>query len=73
MTWVRSGMAIYGLGYEMVWDESAWVRNDLMPSHIGTVLNVYAAACSARTNDFIDNSRPCDHKRKLCESGHITP
>ena len=31
MTWVRSGMAIYGLGYEMVWDESAWVRNDLIP------------------------------------------
>ena len=42
-------------------------------SHIGTVLNVYAAAGSARTNDFIDNSRPCDHKRKLCESSHITP
>ena len=37
-------------------------------SHIGTVLNVYAAAGSARTNDFIDNSQPCDHKRKLCES-----
>ena len=32
MTWVRSGMAIYDLGYEMVWDESAWVRNDLIPS-----------------------------------------
>ena len=29
---------------------------------IGTVLNVYAAAGSARTNDFIDNSQPCDHE-----------
>ena len=25
------------------------------------------------TNDFIDNSRPCDHNRKLCGSSHITP
>ena len=33
--WVRNGMTLgtkwYGLGYEMVWDESAWVRNDLIP------------------------------------------
>ena len=42
-------------------------------SYIGTILNVYAAAGSTRTNDFIDNSRPCDHNRKLCGSGHITP
>ena len=42
-------------------------------SYIGTILNVYAAAGSIRTNDFIDNSRPCDHNRKLCESSHITP
>ena len=42
-------------------------------SYIGTILNVYAAAGSTRTNDFIDNSRPCDHNRKLCESSHITP
>ena len=42
-------------------------------SYIGTVLNVYAAAGSTRTNDFIDNSRPCDHYKKLCESSHITP
>ena len=41
-------------------------------SYIGTILNVYAAAGSTRTNDFIDNSRPCDHNRKLCESSHIT-
>ena len=31
------------------------------------------AAGSTRTNDFIDNSRPCDHNRKLCGSSHITP
>ena len=43
------------------------------PDHIGTVLNVYAAAGSARTNDFIDNSQPCDHKRKLCESAILPP
>ena len=42
-------------------------------SYIGTILNVYAVAGSTRTNDFIDNSRPCDHNRKLCESSHITP
>ena len=42
-------------------------------SYIGTVLSVYAAAGSTRTNDVIDNSRPCDHNRKLCESSHITP
>ena len=42
-------------------------------SYIGTILNVYAAAGSTRTNDFIDNSRPCDHNRKLCGSSHITP
>ena len=42
-------------------------------SYIRTILNVYAAASSTRTNDFIDNSRPCDHNRKLCESSHITP
>ena len=42
-------------------------------SYSGTILNVYAAAGSTRTNDFIDNSRPCDHNRKLCESSHITP
>ena len=39
----------------------------------GTILDVYAAAGSIRTNDFIDNSRPCDHNRKLCGSSHITP
>ena len=39
----------------------------------GTILDVYAAAGSTRTNDFIDNSRPCDHIRKLCGSGHNTP
>ena len=39
----------------------------------GTILDVYAAAGSTRTNDFIDNSRPCDHNRKLCGSSHITP
>ena len=44
------------------------------PDHIfGTILDVYAAAGSTRTNDFIDNSRPCDHIRKLCGSGHNTP
>ena len=44
------------------------------PDHIfGTILDVYAAAGSTRTNDFIDNSRPCDHNRKLCGSSHITP
>ena len=42
-------------------------------SYIGTILNVYAVAGSTRTNDFIDNSRPCNHNRKLCESSHITP
>ena len=42
-------------------------------SYIGTILDVYAAAGSTRTNDFIDNSRPCDHNRKLCGSSHITP
>ena len=26
-----------------------------------------------RTTDFIDNSRPCDHIRRLCETGHNTP
>ena len=41
--WVRNGMTLgtkwydlgtkwYGRGYEMVWDESAWVRNDLIPN-----------------------------------------
>ena len=40
MTWVRSGMAIYGLGYEMVWDESAWVRNDLIPLRFVTVEDI---------------------------------
>ena len=25
------------------------------------------------TNSFIDNSRPCDHIRILCGSGHNTP
>ena len=39
----------------------------------GTILDVYAAAGSTRTNDFIDNSRPCDHNRKLRGSSHITP
>ena len=39
----------------------------------GTILDVYAAAGSTRTNDFIDNSRPCDHIRKLCGSSHNTP
>ena len=44
------------------------------PDHIfGTILDVYAAAGSTRTNDFIDNSRPCDHIRKLCGSSHNTP
>ena len=44
------------------------------PDHIfGTILDVYAAAGSIRTNDFIDNSRPCDHIRKLCGSSHNTP
>ena len=44
------------------------------PDHIfGTILDVYAEAGSTRTNDFIDNSRPCDHIRKLCGSSHITP
>ena len=44
------------------------------PDHIfGTILDVYAAAGSTRTDDFIDNSRPCDHNRKLCGSSHITP
>ena len=44
------------------------------PDHIfGTILDIYAAAGSTRTNDFIDNSRPCDHNRKLCGSSHITP
>ena len=44
------------------------------PDHIfGTILDVYAAAGSTRTNDFIDNSRPCDHNRKLCGSSHNTP
>ena len=40
---------------------------------INYLLTYYAAAGSTRTNDFIDNSRPCDHNRKLCESSHITP
>ena len=44
------------------------------PDHIfGTILDVYAAAGSTRTNDFIDNCRPCDHIRKLCGSSHNTP
>ena len=44
------------------------------PDHIfGTILDVYAAAGSTRTNDFIDNSRLCDHIRKLCGSSHSTP
>ena len=44
------------------------------PDHIfGTILDVYAAAGSTRTNDFIDNSRPCDPIRKLCGSSHNTP
>ena len=44
------------------------------PDHIfGTILDVYAEAGSTRTNDVIDNSRPCDRIRKLCGSSHITP
>ena len=44
------------------------------PDHIfGTILDVYAEAGSTRTNDVIDNSRPCDCIRKLCGSSHITP
>ena len=44
------------------------------PDHIfGTILDVYVEAGSTRTNDVIDNSRPCDRIRKLCGSSHITP
>ena len=49
MTWVRSGMAIYGLGYEMVWDESAWVRNDLIPPQVHPIeinCNIYVCDLS---------------------------
>ena len=44
------------------------------PDHIfGTILDVYAAAGSTRTNDFIDNSRPCDHNRNCVDLAILPP
>ena len=56
-----------GLSNPTVW---VWTTRIIYWNHIK---RIYAAAGSTRTNDFIDNSRPCDHNRKLCESSHITP
>ena len=59
--WYDLGTKWYGLGYEMVWDESAWVRNDLLPS--GRRRPHHTARSQTHTLSMIHN--PMYNKRPL--------
>ena len=56
--WHDLGTKWYGLGYEMAWDESVWVRNDVIPFYVHDM--------------YVSDNRTYNKKPTTCHHNNIS-